>query len=432
MPMRWRIALSDDARRTGRRTCRCCGSPVQRRQPDARTESTAQRMWRAVRPFADRFITPMAAVAGAVADEILAAMCARLHARRRAHVNNGGDIALHLDAGCRRSASGLSTRPDGRSWRFRTARSRSRRTDVAALRPAAGGGRSLSLGIADAVTVLARSAAEADAAATMIANAVDLRPSGDRARARATSQGRQRSRRASGDGGCRRPCPQHEIAAGAGCGWHEARAPASERGLIHRAALFLAGPDAASSARPQHTRDMRRLQISLCLSRNPRNSSPTSKRSATSAGRSPAKPLKRGAVAGGDRESFCRPLSSKISAGFMKDLEAARPRYGAAAGRGAGWRPRSIEGYGKGAIVGSGGELEHGALWHVPGGYAMREVLGDAKAIVPSTKKVGAPGHAARRAGHPYQRLLCAQPFRCDGGRRAGRAARRRDRADRW
>lgn len=72
-----------------------------------------------------------------------------------------------------------------------------------------------------------------------------------------------------------------------------------------------------------------------------------------------------------------------------------------------------IEGYGKGAIVGAAGELEHGALWHVPGGYAMRELLGwkgDAKAyakgqgeektgqpgnalsIVPSTKKVGAPG----------------------------------------
>ena len=51
-----------------------------------------------------------------------------------------------------------------------------------------------------------------------------------------------------------------------------------------------------------------------------------------------------------------------------------------------------IDGYGKGAIVGSAGELEHGALWHVPGGYAMRELLGDAKAIVPSTKKVGGPG----------------------------------------
>ena len=69
--------------------------------------------------------------------------------------------------------------------------------------------------------------------------------------------------------------------------------------------------------------------------------------------------------------------------------------------------PEAIQGYGKGAIIGAAGELEHGALWHVPGGYAMRELLGwkgDAKghpsggqsgnalAIVPSTKKVGGPG----------------------------------------
>jgi len=54
--------------------------------------------------------------------------------------------------------------------------------------------------------------------------------------------------------------------------------------------------------------------------------------------------------------------------------------------------PRAVEGYGKGAIVGAAGELEHGALWHVPGGYAMRRVLGEAKAIVPSAKKVGGPG----------------------------------------
>ncbi|MCM2562636.1 amino acid synthesis family protein [Lutimaribacter sp. EGI FJ00015] len=51
-----------------------------------------------------------------------------------------------------------------------------------------------------------------------------------------------------------------------------------------------------------------------------------------------------------------------------------------------------VEGYGKGAIVGLEGEVEHGALWHAPGGYAMREVLGGSKAIVPSTKKVGGPG----------------------------------------
>ncbi|GAB4393050.1 MAG: amino acid synthesis family protein [Kiloniellaceae bacterium] len=51
-----------------------------------------------------------------------------------------------------------------------------------------------------------------------------------------------------------------------------------------------------------------------------------------------------------------------------------------------------ISGFGKASIVGGGGEFEHGALWHVPGGYAMRELLGDAKAIVPSAKKVGPLG----------------------------------------
>lgn len=54
--------------------------------------------------------------------------------------------------------------------------------------------------------------------------------------------------------------------------------------------------------------------------------------------------------------------------------------------------PDRVESYGKGAIVGQDGELEHGALWHVPGGYAMRHALGEALAIVPSAKKVGGPG----------------------------------------
>ena len=54
--------------------------------------------------------------------------------------------------------------------------------------------------------------------------------------------------------------------------------------------------------------------------------------------------------------------------------------------------PKRISGFGKASIVGGAGELEHGALWHVPGGYAMRELLGDARAIVPSAKKVGGLG----------------------------------------
>ena len=79
-------------------------------------------------------------------------------------------------------------------------------------------------------------------------------------------------------------------------------------------------------------------------------------------------------------------------AGFMDDLKPLGLEMAKAlvAALGGDWQ--AVEGYGKGAIVGSAGEIEHGALWHVPGGYGMREVLGGAKAIVPSTKKVGGPG----------------------------------------
>jgi hypothetical protein len=79
-------------------------------------------------------------------------------------------------------------------------------------------------------------------------------------------------------------------------------------------------------------------------------------------------------------------------AGFMEDL---KPLGLAMARRmlaELGGEKKAVQGYGKGAIVGAAGELEHGALWHVPGGYAMREALGGALAIVPSTKKVGAVG----------------------------------------
>jgi Amino acid synthesis len=79
-------------------------------------------------------------------------------------------------------------------------------------------------------------------------------------------------------------------------------------------------------------------------------------------------------------------------AGFMDDLKPLGLSMAKTLVDALGGDPKTIEGYGKGAIVGSAGEIEHGALWHVPGGYAMREVLGGAKAIVASTKKVGGPG----------------------------------------
>lgn len=131
--------------------------------------STARRMERAVSALADdAFITPMAAVAGSVADEIMAAL---LDGRtlRRAYVNNGGDTALHLAPGEETTAAIAGT---GHGFADRlTIRAGD---PVRGIATSGWRGRSHSLGIADAVTVLARDAASADAAATLIANAVDL------------------------------------------------------------------------------------------------------------------------------------------------------------------------------------------------------------------------------------------------------------------
>jgi len=136
----------------------------------------ARRMWLACRPYHSQFITPMAAVAGSVAQELVA--CYEREGITRTWVNNGGDIALQLAPGAavkvglfadlaRFDPAHASLPIDGRF-------------DVHAEMPVRGiatsgwRGRSFSLGIADSVTVLARTAAMADAAATVIANAVNV------------------------------------------------------------------------------------------------------------------------------------------------------------------------------------------------------------------------------------------------------------------
>ena len=103
------------------------------------------------------------------------------------------------------------------------------------------------------------------------------------------------------------------------------------------------------------------------------------------------KPLRRAAALVVIRNPFAGKYVDAI-AGFMEDLNPLGLEMANTLVAALGGDPKAIEGYGKGAIVGQAGELEHGALWHVPGGYAMREVLGGAKAIVASTKKVGGPG----------------------------------------
>ena len=133
----------------------------------------ARSMTAAVAPFRPAFITPMAAVAGAVAEHVLAALLGP--GITRAYANNGGDIALWLDRDesltCALAVTGgldrVTLRASG---------------PVRGIATSGWRGRSFSLGVADAVTVLARTAAMADAAATMIANAVDLDHPGVRRR----------------------------------------------------------------------------------------------------------------------------------------------------------------------------------------------------------------------------------------------------------
>jgi len=135
------------------------------------TGRIARRMAAAVAPYAERtFITPMAAVAGAVAEEILGTMSSAAPLVK-AYVNDGGDIALHLAQG-ESFVVGMVERPDRPSL-FGTATLDSSQP-VRGIATSGWRGRSFSLGIADAVTVLAAHAAVADAAATIIANAVDL------------------------------------------------------------------------------------------------------------------------------------------------------------------------------------------------------------------------------------------------------------------
>jgi ApbE superfamily uncharacterized protein (UPF0280 family) len=131
----------------------------------------ARRMFAAVAPFAaDAFVTPMAAVAGSVAEEILEIMT-QAASFSRAYVNNGGDIALYLAPGTSFRV-GMVDRPDrlGAFGRIEVAAE----SAVRGIATSGRHGRSFSLGIADAVTVLAASASQADAAATLVANAVDL------------------------------------------------------------------------------------------------------------------------------------------------------------------------------------------------------------------------------------------------------------------
>lgn len=153
-----------------------CGELPLLRQPARKNSEqprgvVARRMFAAVEPYCeDCLITPMAAVAGSVAEEILESMTATADLER-AYVNNGGDVAVHLGV-CQSYKVGMVERPDRPSL-FGSLEINDA-DPVRGIATSGWRGRSFSLGIADAVTVLASCAAGADAAATVIANAVNL------------------------------------------------------------------------------------------------------------------------------------------------------------------------------------------------------------------------------------------------------------------
>lgn len=153
----------------------CAELPVLRRAAGKNSPrprgAIAERMFASVEPFCERgFVTPMAAVAGAVAEAVLAAMT-RAANLDRAYANNGGDIAIYLAPG-HAYTIGMVERPDGPSL-FGSLEI-SADSSVRGVATSGWRGRSFSLGIADAVTVLGSTASAADAAATIIANSVDL------------------------------------------------------------------------------------------------------------------------------------------------------------------------------------------------------------------------------------------------------------------
>jgi ApbE superfamily uncharacterized protein (UPF0280 family) len=215
---------------------------------------TARRMERAVSPHAKTFITPMAAVAGSVADEIMAAMLAG-RTLEKAYVNNGGDSALYLADGREMTIAIAST---GHGF--------ADRVTIRAEHPVRGvatsgwRGRSHSLGIADAVTVLAKDAAAADAAATIIANAVDLpgHPAVEREPAYMLQPDSDLGERlvTVGVGAL----SEAEVAKALDAGLAVAE-DCRKRGLIHAAALFLAGESRVCGALADLNSDPRRSAL---------------------------------------------------------------------------------------------------------------------------------------------------------------------------
>lgn len=103
------------------------------------------------------------------------------------------------------------------------------------------------------------------------------------------------------------------------------------------------------------------------------------------------KPYRRGSIFCVIENPFAGRYVEEIT-GFIDDLKPLGLKMAGDLISALGGDATVVEGYGKGAIIGTDGEIEHGALWHAPGGYSMRQLVPNSMAIVPSTKKVGGPG----------------------------------------
>jgi uncharacterized protein len=153
--------------------------PVHNSQFNPFNGRIAKKMWQSCRPFLPRFITPMAAVAGAVADDVI--QYYQIPGIQKAWVNNGGDIALHLATNqsipvgiCSEAYQAYDKLHHQGSFTLDGQMIISAENPVRGIATSGWQGRSFSLGIADSVTVLAHNAAAADAAATIIGNAVNV------------------------------------------------------------------------------------------------------------------------------------------------------------------------------------------------------------------------------------------------------------------
>ena len=347
----------------------------------------------------------------------------------RAYVNNGGDIALHLGPG-ETFSIGMVDRPDRPSLIGRAAIGAA--DHVRGVATSGWRGRSFSLGVADAVTVLAASAALADAAATLIANAVDHSgPSGDRARAGLRPRPPKRSRRAA----------RHRRRRAADAWRNRSRASRPAR---RRLSFGAARPHRSGRAAARRTDASCRRRPALVPVRRRRGLTPQRREGA------PCRRLSFASASRWSRRSSTKAAPSRnLPIAARRSSLSSRTPSPAAMSRRSSASPTTLKPLGldmaEALIAALGGDRQgdpglrqgrdrrRGGRDRAWRAVARARRLCDARGARrrDGDRAVGEEGRGARRASrradHPYQCFLRAQPFRRDRGRRRRRAARRRN-----